>query len=107
MILEKDYAVAYWLECQLTDEEFKVFTENIEQINNKHLIQLIDGVDEEGKSICFKFNNFKPDHPTKIKWAKAQNEKSCKRFMQLLSKKIDGRLYFNVNHNVIKHKWNQ
>lgn len=104
MILEKDYAVAYWLECQLTDEEFKVFTENIEQINNKHLIQLIDGVDEEGKSICFKFNNFKPDHPTKIKWAKAQNEKSCKRFMQLLSKKIDGRLYFNVNHNVIKHR---
>lgn len=104
MILEKDYGYWYWLDCKLTDEEFEAFTKNIEEVNNKHLINLIDGIDTEDKSICFKFSQCKPEHPTKIKWAKTVNEAHCKKFMQLLSKKIDGRLYFNVNHHVIKHK---
>lgn len=104
MILEKDYSVFYWLTCELTDEEFKAFTENLEQVNQKHSIKIVDCVDKDEKAICFRFDQCKPDHPTKIKWAKSVNEKSCKRFMQLLSKRIDGRLYFNVNHNIIKHK---
>ena len=104
MILEKDYVCCYWLDCHLTKEEFEEFTKNIEQINNKYLIQILDGIDEESQSICFKFAQCRPTKIQEVKWAKMQNEKHCKKFMQLLSKKIDGKLYFNVNHNVIKHK---
>lgn len=101
MILEKDYVYCYWLEVDLTDKEFKVFTQELDKVK---IPNLIDGVDEESKSICFKFGQCKPTKPQEIKWAKRVNESNCKRFMQLLSKRIDGRLYFNVNHGVIKRK---
>lgn len=104
MILEKEYAAFYWLECDLTKEEFSAFVQNLDQVNTEHKINLIDGVDEETQSICFKFNQCKATKQNEIKWAKTENLKHCNKFMQLLSKKIDGRLYFNVNHNVIKKK---
>ena len=104
MILEKDYAVFYWLDCQLSKEEFSAFIQNLEQVNDKHKISLIDGVDEDEQSVCFKFNQVVPTKPQEVKLCKVRNEQNCKRFMQALSKKIDARLYFNVNHKVIKRK---
>lgn len=104
MILEKEYSYFYWLHVDLTKEEFQSFTHELNQINDKHLIKLIDCLDEEEQDICFRFDQCKPRKPQEIKWAKVMNEKHCKKFMSLLSKKIDGKLYFNVNHKVIKRK---
>ncbi len=104
MILEKEYGVFYWLTCDISKEEFSAFVENLDKVNEQHKISLIDGVDEEDQAICFKFNQCKATKPQEIKMAKARNEQNCKKFMQLLSKKIDGRLYFNVNHKIIKKK---
>lgn len=98
MILEKEYSYYYWLTVDLTDTEFENFISNVNKVN------LIDGVDIEDKQVCIKFNQVKPSKPQEIKWAKAKNEQNAKKFLRVLSKHIDGRLYFNVNHHIIKHK---
>lgn len=101
MILEKEYSVFYWLDVQLTPHEFEIFTKELDKVK---IPSLIDGIDIEGQSICFRFNQCKPTKPQEVKWAKEMNKRNCNKFMQLLSKRIDGRLYFNVNHRTIKRK---
>jgi len=98
MILEKEYSVAYWLKCELTDNEFLNFVKNLEEM------KLCDGFDIETKDICLKFCHAKPKTVSDIKRAKEINIKSCKKFLTEFSKKLDGRLYFNVNHKIIKRK---
>lgn len=98
MILEKEYVYCYWLKVDLSDTEFENFVTNINKI------KVVDGIDVEDKQVCLKFNQVKPSKVQEIKWAKAKNEQNAKKFLRVLSKHIDGRLYFNVNHHVIKHK---
>lgn len=98
MILEKEYAYCYWLKIDLSDTEFENFVTNINKV------KLIDGVDVDDKQVCLKFNQVKPSKVQEIKWAKTKNEQNARKFLRVLSKHIDGRLYFNINHNVIKYK---
>lgn len=102
MILEKEYAYSYWLTCKMESEIFIGFVKELEMFNETHGIQITDGVDEEDQSICFKFSQYKPKGEGQIKHAKLMNEKHGRKFLQLLSKKVAGKFYFNVNLNLIK-----
>lgn len=97
-ILEKDYSCAYWLRCELTDNEFQNFVKQLEEMH------LLDGVDVDEKDVCLKFSQVKPKNIPDIKRAKLLNTQNCKRFLTEFSKAIDGRLYFNINHHIIKRK---
>lgn len=98
MIEEKDYASFYWLKLELTEDEFKSFVSNVEKVG------VIDGIDEETQEVCIKFANTKPRTKDQLKLAKQINTKNLKSFLHQLSKHIHGKLYFNVNRNIIKHK---
>lgn len=97
-ILEKDYGVFYWLKVDLSDNEFQSFVTNFQKMN------LIDGTDFETKEVCLKFSHAKPKTVRDIPKAKQINVRNCKRFLTDLSKKIDGRLYFNINRKILKRK---
>lgn len=100
-ISEHQFAFYYWLNVQLNPNEFSNFIENMDKIKD---LELIDGVDLEDQSVCLRFNKFKPTKTQEIKFCKVMNEKVGKRFLHDLSKKLDGRLYFNVNSKIIKRK---
>jgi len=103
-IPEHSYSCYYWLKIDLPETEFKSFVENIEQVNIQHKISLLDGIDVESQELCFKFSQVKPTKKQEITLAKVRNEQNCNKFLHALSKKLDGKLYFNVNHKVIKRK---
>ena len=96
MILEKEYVYCYWLKVDLTDTEFANFVKHLTEM------KLLDGADFETKEVCFKFAQARPKTIGDIKKAKEINTQNCKKFLYEFSKKLDGRLYFNVNHKIIK-----
>lgn len=96
MILEKDYGVFYWCKAQLTDTEFADFVKHLTEM------KIADGADFETKEVCFKFAQARPKTIGDITRAKEINTQNCKKFLYEFSKKLDGRLYFNVNHKIIK-----
>lgn len=100
-ISEYRFAFYYWLKVDLKPSEFSNFVENMDKIKE---LELVDGVDMEDQSICFRFNKYKPTKIQEVKFCKLRNEQLGKRFLQDLSKKLDGRLYFNVNSKIIKRK---
>ncbi len=97
-ILEYQYSTFYWMKIDLSDNEFQSFVNNFQKMN------LLDGVDEPEKEVCLRFNHAKPKTVRDIPKAKQINVRNCKRFLTDLSKKIDGRLYFNINRKILKRK---
>jgi len=100
MIPEQEYSEFKWITVQgFNDEEWEKFKTELTPFNK---LYNIDGIDEEDRSVCFKFNIYIPKNPSQIKSCKYLNQKFKTKFIQALSKNISGRMYFNAKHGIIK-----
>lgn len=100
MIPEHKYARFKWLTIQgFNEEEWERFKSEMSQ---HHTMFYIDGVDEDDRSICFKFKRFVPKSESEIKRCLKENHKTEQLVLKTISKNISSRIYFNVGKGIIK-----
>lgn len=100
MIPEHKYAEYYWLTLEgFTEEEWETFKKDMSPFFK---LFTFDGIDDEEKSICFKFARFKPANETQITICKKRNLLYKKEFIKAFQQDIRGKVYFNVKRGTIK-----
>lgn len=100
MIPEHKYARFKWLTIQgFNEEEWERFKVEMSQ---HHTMFHVDGIDEEDRSICFKFKRFVPKSESEIKRCLNENHKTEQLVLKTISKNISSRIYFNAGKGIIK-----
>jgi len=99
-ILEKEYAHFYRITLQGYDEEeWENFKEQMGQFPKAYTY---DGIDDEEKSICFKFATYKPRNLQEVKKCNKANLRIKRDVIDTISRNIRGGAYFNVRRGTIK-----
>lgn len=99
-IPEHKYAIYKWVNADgLSDDEWKDFLYELDQFPK---IFSFDGIDEEDKSICFKFHRYVPKQKSDIDKCLKGNRILSSKVMKIIQEKMSGRLYFNINKGFIK-----
>ncbi len=100
VIPEHKYIRCKWLTLQgFSDDEWETFKKEMSQ---HHKMFLIDGVDEEDRSICFKFKRFIPKSHSDIKLCLEKNRRTEQLVLKTISNNISPRVYFNAGKGIIK-----
>lgn len=100
MIPEHKYIRCKWLTIQgFNDEEWETFKKEMSQHSKMFLI---DGIDEEDRSICFKFKRFIPKSQSEIRLCLEKNKKTEQLVLKTISQNIAPTVYFNAGKGIIK-----
>lgn len=100
MIPEHKFAEYYWITLEnFTKEEWERFKKDFSPFTK---LMNIDGIDEEEKSLCFKFSRAIPKSDVEIKKCKTINQVYKKEFIKALQKDIRGKVYFNASRGLLK-----
>lgn len=99
MIPEHKYAVYYWVQMiGFTDEEWDEFKK---QMSNFPKAYSYDGVDDEEKTVCFKFKVNIPKNELEIEKCYQANLRIKKDVIKTISNNISGRVYFNSKRGTL------
>jgi hypothetical protein len=100
VIPEHKYARFKWLTIHnFSDVEWERFKSEMAQ---HHTMFHIDGIDEEERSICFKFTRFIPKTEKEIKNCLVANHKTEQLVLRTIVNNISSRIYFNAGKGIIK-----
>lgn len=100
VIPEHKYARFKWLTIQnFSDVEWERFKSEMAQ---HHTMFHIDGIDEEERSICFKFTRFIPKTEKEIKNCLVANQRTEQLVLRTIVNNISSRIYFNAGKGIIK-----
>ncbi len=100
VIPEHKYARYKWLTIRgFSDVEWERFKSEMAQ---HYRMFHIDGIDEDERSICFKFNQFVPKVETEIKRCLKENQKTEQLVLRTIVNNISSRVYFNAGKGIIK-----